>query len=73
MQKKRIYHGYLVQIEKSVPRDHQNLINSLNQPNVTIYEVWPESVIWFKRQSLEAFLVKICKFQSAGVTLKMRS
>ena len=30
-------------------RSHQNLIKSLNHPNITIYEVWPESVIWFKR------------------------
>ena len=28
---------------------YKNLIKFLNHPNVIIYEVWPESVIWFKR------------------------
>ena len=26
---------------------HQNLIKSLNHPNITTYEVWLESVVWF--------------------------
>ena len=32
---------------------HQNLIKSLNHPSIIIYEVWPESVIWFKRQGTD--------------------
>ena len=28
---------------------HRNLNQSLKHPNITIYEVWLESVIWFKR------------------------
>ena len=53
---------------------HQNLLKSLNYPNFTIYEVWPESVIWFKRQGADR-VVFGSKFEnfSAGVTLKMRS
>ena len=44
---------------------HQNLIKSFNHPNVTIYEVWPEFIIWFKRQGADKlFLVNIWKFQS---------
>ena len=35
---------------------HQNLIKSFNYLNNTIYKVWPEFIILFKRQ---AFLVKI--------------
>ena len=32
-------------------QNHHSLIKSSNNPNVTIYEVWPESVIWFKRKT----------------------
>ena len=32
---------------------HQNLTKSLHHPNVTIYEAWPESAIWFKRQGAD--------------------
>ena len=53
---------------------HQNLIKSLKHPSITIYEIWPGCIIWFKRQGVDKyFLVKIWKFQSAGVSLKMRS
>ena len=43
---------------------HQNQIKSLNHPSITIYEVWPESVIWFKRQGADKlFSVKIENFK----------
>ena len=53
---------------------HQNLIKSLNHPSNTIDEVWPESVIWFKRQGTDTLiLVKIRKMYSlySVVTLKI--
>ena len=54
---------------------HQNLIKSLNHPNVTIYEVWPESVICFFQEieCRQAFFGQNLIIQSADVTLKMRS
>ena len=30
---------------------HKNLINSFKYPSNTIHKVWPESIIWSKRQS----------------------
>ena len=32
-------------VAMQVMQGHQNLSESLNHPHVTIYEVWPESVI----------------------------
>ena len=52
---------------------HQNLINSFNYPNDTIHKVWPESIIWFKRQSADKLFWSKFDIQSTGVTLKMRS
>ena len=51
---------------------HQNLINSFNYPNDTIHKVWPESMIWFKRQGADKLFWSKFDIQSAGVTLKMR-
>ena len=43
---------------------HHDLIKSLNHPSITIYEVWPESVIRFQEIGCRlAFLVKFWKFQ----------
>ena len=56
-------------------QDHQNLIKSLNYTNVTIHEVWPESVIWFKRYDADKrFWSKFENFSFYSVvTLKIRS
>ena len=54
-------------------QSHQNLIKSFNYPIDTIHKVWPESIIWFKRQAADKlFLGQNLKFKN-GVTLKMRS
>ena len=52
---------------------YQNLINSFNYPIDTIHEVWPESIIWFKRYGAgKPFWWKF-HIHSAGVTFKIRS
>ena len=47
---------------------HKNLFNSLLCFNDTIYKVWPESIIQFKRNNFGQNL----KFLCADVTLKIR-
>ena len=47
--------------------------NLFNYPNDTIHQVWPESIIWFKRYGADKFFWLKFDIQSAGATLKMRS
>ena len=49
-------------------------IRSRSQKSNKIHKVWPESIIWFKRERADKlFFGSKFDFQSAGVTLKMRS
>ena len=65
---------FIVWCSWKLGQGHQKLITFLNYPSITIYEVWSESVIWFKRQDADKHvLVKIWKCHNACVTLKMRS
>ena len=50
----KLFLGQIVWSPWKLGQGHQNLIKSLNHPSVTIYEVWPESIIWLKRKG--AFL-----------------
>ena len=54
-------------------QSQQNLINSFNYPSDTKHKVWPEIIIWFKRQGADKRFWSKFDIQSAGVTLKIRS
>ena len=67
-----IFKVFIVWWPWKLGQSHQNLIKSLNDPNVTIYEIWPESIIWLKRQDAESFFfffgqnLKILQFLECG-------
>ena len=65
-------HFYRLNSVVTLKIGHQNLIKSFNYPNDTIHKVWPESIIWFKRQDADKPFCSKIDIQSAGVTLKMR-
>ena len=60
VQTRLIFTIFIVWWPWKLGQGHQNLINSFNYPSETIHKVWPESIIWFKRQSADKlFVVKI--------------
>ena len=68
VQTRLIFTTFIVWWPWKLGQGHQTLIKSLNHPNVTIYEVWPESVIWFKRYGADKlFLVKIWNFKKVFI------
>ena len=67
---KAIFTVFIVWWPWELGQGFQNIINSFNYTNDTIHEVWPESIIWFKRQSTDTFFGQNLTF-SAGVTLKI--
>ena len=50
MQTRLIFTIFIVWWPWKVGQGHENIINSFNYPNDTIHTVWPESIIWFKKQ-----------------------
>ena len=73
VQTRLIFTVFIVWWPWKLGHGNQNLINSFNYPNDTIHKVWPESIIWLKRQGADKFFLSKCDFQSVGVTLNMRS